>query len=187
MAREQERAELHRTIWQIANDLRGSVDGWDFKNYVLGILFYRFISENITKYINEEEAKAGNTNFNYADISDADAELGRAVTVAEKGFYILPSQLFVNVRKRAASDPDLNETLSEVFNAIDNSAKGADSEDDMKGLLNCQNSMCQVFAEQTAVLQLADEDFMEKFAESPEYAEALAAFKKRFDAEHGRE
>ena len=61
MAREQERAELHRTIWQIANDLRGSVDGWDFKNYVLGILFYRFISENITKYINEEEAKAGNT------------------------------------------------------------------------------------------------------------------------------
>ena len=136
MAREQERAELHRTIWQIANDLRGSVDGWDFKNYVLGILFYRFISENITKYINEEEAKAGNTNFNYADISDADAELGRAVTVAEKGFYILPSQLFVNVRKRAASDPDLNETLSEVFNAIENSAKGADSEDDMKGLFD---------------------------------------------------
>lgn len=136
MAREQERAELHRTIWQIANDLRGSVDGWDFKNYVLGILFYRFISENITKYINEEEAKAGNTNFNYADISDADAELGRAVTVAEKGFYILPSQLFVNVRKRAASDPDLNETLSAVFNAIENSAKGADSEDDMKGLFD---------------------------------------------------
>lgn len=136
MAREQERAELHRTIWQIANDLRGSVDGWDFKNYVLGILFYRFISENITKYINEEEAKAGNTNFNYADISDADAELGRAVTVAEKGFYILPSQLFLNVRKRAASDPDLNETLSEVFNAIENSAKGADSEDDMKGLFD---------------------------------------------------
>lgn len=136
MAREQERAELHRTIWQIANDLRGSVDGWDFKNYVLGILFYRFISENITKYINEEEAKAGNTNFNYADISDADAELGRAVTVAEKGFYILPSQLFVNVRKRSASDPDLNETLSEVFNAIENSAKGADSEDDMKGLFD---------------------------------------------------
>ncbi len=136
MAREQERAELHRTIWQIANDLRGSVDGWDFKNYVLGILFYRFISENITKYINEEEAKAGNTNFNYADISDADAELGRAVTVAEKGFYILPSQLFVNVRKRAASDQDLNETLSEVFNEIENSAKGADSEDDMKGLFD---------------------------------------------------
>ncbi len=60
MAREQERAELHRTIWQIANDLRGSVDGWDFKNYVLGMLFYRFISENITAYINAEEHRAGN-------------------------------------------------------------------------------------------------------------------------------
>ena len=136
MAREQERAELHRTIWQIANDLRGSVDGWDFKNYVLGILFYRFISENITKYINEEEAKAGNTGFNYADISDADAELGREVTVSEKGFYILPSELLVNVRKRAAFDPNLNETLSAVFNAIENSAKGAESEDDMKGLFD---------------------------------------------------
>lgn len=136
MAREQERAELHRTIWQIANDLRGSVDGWDFKNYVLGILFYRFISENITKYINEEEAKAGNTGFNYADISDADAELGREVTVSEKGFYILPSELFVNVRKRAAFDPNLNETLSAIFNAIENSAKGAESEDDMKGLFD---------------------------------------------------
>ena len=136
MAREQERAELHRTIWQIANDLRGSVDGWDFKNYVLGILFYRFISENITKYINEEEAKAGNPGFNYADISDADAELGRAVTVSEKGFYILPSELFVNVRKRAAFDPNLNETLSAIFNAIENSAKGAESEDDMKGLFD---------------------------------------------------
>lgn len=136
MAREQERAELHRTIWQIANDLRGSVDGWDFKNYVLGILFYRFISENITKYINEEEAKAGNPGFNYADISDADAELGRAVTVSEKGFYILPSELFVNVRKRAAFDPNLNETLNAIFNAIENSAKGAESEDDMKGLFD---------------------------------------------------
>lgn len=136
MAREQERAELHRTIWQIANDLRGSVDGWDFKNYVLGILFYRFISENITKYINEEEAKAGNQGFNYADISDADAELGRAVTVSEKGFYILPSELFVNVRKRAAFDPNLNETLNAIFNAIENSAKGAESEDDMKGLFD---------------------------------------------------
>ena len=136
MAREQERAELHRTIWQIANDLRGSVDGWDFKNYVLGILFYRFISENITKYINEEEAKAGNPGFNYADISDADAELGRAVTVSEKGFYILPSELFVNVRKRATFDPNLNETLSAIFNAIENSAKGAESEDDMKGLFD---------------------------------------------------
>ena len=134
MAREQERAELHRTIWQIANDLRGSVDGWDFKNYVLGMLFYRFISENITAFINAEEHRAGNVDFDYAECSDEQAEFGREVTVQERGFYILPSQLFGNVRKRAAADPNLNETLNNIFQAIENSAKGAASEDDMKGL-----------------------------------------------------
>ena len=134
MAREQERAELHRTIWQIANDLRGSVDGWDFKNYVLGMLFYRFISENITAFINAEEHRAGNVDFDYAKCSDEQAEFGREVTVQERGFYILPSQLFGNVRKRAAADPNLNETLNNIFHAIENSAKGAASEDDMKGL-----------------------------------------------------
>lgn len=134
MAREQERAELHRTIWQIANDLRGSVDGWDFKNYVLGMLFYRFISENITAFINAEEQRAGNADFDYAECSDEQAEFGREVTVQERGFYILPSQLFGNVRKRAAADPNLNETLNNIFHAIENSAKGAASEDDMKGL-----------------------------------------------------
>ena len=72
--KEQERAELHRTIWGIANNLRGSVDGWDFKQYVLGMLFYRFISENLTNYINNDEHKAGNTSFDYADISDEQAE-----------------------------------------------------------------------------------------------------------------
>jgi len=86
MAREQERAELHRTIWQIANNLRGSVDGWDFKNYVLGMLFYRFISENITTFINAEEYRAGNANFDYAECSDEQAEFGREVTVQERGF-----------------------------------------------------------------------------------------------------
>ena len=134
MAREQERAELHRTIWQIANDLRGSVDGWDFKNYVLGMLFYRFISENITAFINAEEHRAGNADFDYAECSDEQAEFGREVTVQERGFYILPSQLFGNVRKRAAADPNLNETLNNIFHAIEISAKGAASEDDMKGL-----------------------------------------------------
>lgn len=134
MAREQERAELHRTIWQIANDLRGSVDGWDFKNYVLGMLFYRFISENITAFINAEEHRAGNADFDYAECSDEQAEFGREVTVQERGFYILPSQLFGNVRKHAAADPNLNETLNNIFHAIENSAKGAASEDDMKGL-----------------------------------------------------
>lgn len=134
MAREQERAELHRTIWQIANELRGSVDGWDFKNYVLGMLFYRFISENLTAFINAEEERAGNTGFDYAACSDQQAEIGRKNTIVERGFYILPSQLFGNVRKRAAADPNLNETLSSIFHAIENSAKGAASEDDMKGL-----------------------------------------------------
>lgn len=136
MAREQERDELHRTIWQIANDLRGSVDGWDFKTYVLGMLFYRFISENLTSYINKEEHRTGNKKFNYTDISDKDAELGRNDTVKEKGFYILPSELFVNVRKKAKTDENLNETLSRVFKNIENSAKGTDSEDDLKGLFD---------------------------------------------------
>jgi len=136
MTREQERDELHRTIWQIANDLRGSVDGWDFKSYVLGMLFYRFISENLTSYINKEEQRTGNKNFDYAAISDKDAELGRVDTIKEKGFYILPSELFVNVRKKAKTDENLNETLSRVFKNIENSAKGTDSEDDLKGLFD---------------------------------------------------
>jgi len=136
MTREQERDELHRTIWQIANDLRGSVDGWDFKTYVLGMLFYRFISENLTSYLNKEEQRTGHKNFNYADIADKDAELGRADTVKEKGFYILPSELFVNVRKKAKSDEKLNETLSRVFKNIEHSAKGTESEDDLKGLFD---------------------------------------------------
>ena len=136
MTKEQERDELHRTIWQIANDLRGSVDGWDFKAYVLGILFYRFISENLTKYLNEEERRTGNIGFDYTKLTDQDAERGRADTIIEKGFYILPSELFCNVRKNAKNDPNLNETLERVFNNIENSAKGFDSESDLKGLFD---------------------------------------------------
>jgi len=136
MTKEQERDELHRTIWQIANDLRGSVDGWDFKSYVLGMLFYRFISENLTSYINKEEQRTGNKDFDYTKIADKDAEFGRADTVKEKGFYILPSGLFVNVRRNAKNDANLNETLSNVFKNIENSAKGTVSEDDLKGLFD---------------------------------------------------
>ena len=134
--KESQRAELHKTIWRIANDLRGSVDGWDFKSYVLGILFYRFISENLTAYINSGERKAGQADFDYAVLPDAQAEFGRKETVAEKGFYILPSELFANVRKHAASDDNLNETLERVFSHIEGSALGADSEDDLKGLFD---------------------------------------------------
>lgn len=136
MTREHERAELHRAIWQIANDLRGSVDGWDFKQYVLGMLFYRFISENLASYINADERRAGKKDFDYAVLSDKEAEFGRADTVKEKGFYILPSELFMNVRNRARTDANLNETLAVSFRNIEGSAKGADSEDDLKGLFD---------------------------------------------------
>ena len=132
--REAERAELHKTIWRIANDLRGSVDGWDFKTYVLGMLFYRFISENLTSYLNEQESKTGSTDFDYATLSDEDAEFGREETVKEKGFYILPSELFANMRKQARLDANLNETLSRVFADIEGSATGSESENDIKGL-----------------------------------------------------
>lgn len=136
MSKEQERDELHRAIWQIANDLRGSVDGWDFKSYVLGMLFYRFISENLVSHINRVEWETGTADFNYAKISDKDAEFGRTDTVHEKGFYILPSELFQNVQQNAKSNADLNETLREVFKNIEASAKGTDSEDDVKGLFD---------------------------------------------------
>src|SRR5690625_3017724 len=131
-----QRAELHKTIWRVANDLRGSVDGWDFKSYVLGLLFYRFISENLTEYLNRLELEAGETEFNYAELSDEDAEFGREWTVSDKGFFILPSELFANVRARAKTDENLNETLEAVFKNIEGSAVGTDSEDDLKGLFD---------------------------------------------------
>lgn len=134
--KESQRAELHKTIWRIANALRGSVDGWDFKTYVLGILFYRFISENITAYLNEQERKAGDKEFEYATLSDKQARRGRDETVKEKGFYILPSHLFANVRKKARDDANLNESLSKVFKDIEASSLGTDSEDDFKGLFD---------------------------------------------------
>ena len=134
--KEQERAELHRTIWAIANDLRGSVDGWDFKQYVLGILFYRYISENLTNYINKGEVEAGTPDFNYVDLSDEDAIVAKEDLIATKGFFILPSELFVNVRKRADKDENLNVTLDTIFKNIENSANGTESENDLKGLFD---------------------------------------------------
>jgi type I restriction enzyme M protein len=134
--KEIERAELHKTIWRIANDLRGSIDGWDFKSYVLGMLFYRFISENLASYLNEQERRAGAPDFDYAALSDAKAEFGRAETVKEKGFYILPSELFGNVHASARTNTNLNETLSHIFAAIEGSATGTESEDDFKGLFD---------------------------------------------------
>ncbi|MDE0573737.1 type I restriction-modification system subunit M [Demequina sp. B12] len=133
---EAQRTELHKTIWRIANDLRGSVDGWDFKTYVLGMLFYRFISENLTAYLNRGEHAVGDTSFDYAHLDDAQAEFGREETVREKGFYILPSELFQNVRRNAPHDPNLNETLESIFKDIEGSALGHDSEGDLKGLFD---------------------------------------------------
>ena len=134
--KETERGDLHKIIWRIANDLRGSVDGWDFKTYVLGMLFYRFISENLTGYLNEQECRAGHPDFDYVALNDEDAEFGRTETVKEKGFYIPPSALFASVRARARQDPNLNETLSRIFADIERSANGSDAEDDMKGLFD---------------------------------------------------
>ena len=130
MEMEQERVELHRTIWQIANDLHSSADGWDFKQYILGTLFYRFISENLTSYINNKSKKG----FDYTKLSDKDAEFYRKDTIKEKGFYIPPSELFVNVLKNA--NTNLNESLTTIFCGIENSAKGTKSEGNLKGLFD---------------------------------------------------
>lgn len=134
--KEQERDELHRAIWAIADELRGAVDGWDFKNYVLGTMFYRYISENLCNYINSGEIEAGNTDFDYAKMSDEEAEEAREGLVEEKGFFILPSELFCNVRSKAADDENLNETLEQVFRNIEESAKGSESESDFEGLFD---------------------------------------------------
>ena len=135
--KDQERAELHRTIWNAATELvhGGAVAPVDFKQYMFGMLFYRFISESITNYINENERLLpGNENFDYTILTDEEAERGRKETVIEKGFYILPSELFVNVRAKAKDDDNLNVKLANIFRNIENSAKGTSSEDDMKGL-----------------------------------------------------
>lgn len=134
--KEQERDELHRAIWAIADELRGAVDGWDFKNYVLGTMFYRYISENITNYINKGEIEAGNVDFDYAKMNDAEAEEARKGLIEEKGFFILPSELFCNVRNNAENNENLNETLKNVFIHIEESAKGSDSESNFAGLLD---------------------------------------------------
>ena len=130
-----QRAELHRKIWAIADNVRGAVDGWDFKQYILGILFYRFISENITEFFNAAEREVGDLDFNYADISDEEAEKDfRPNTVEDKGFFILPSQLFENVVKTALDNENLNTDLANIFKAIEGSAVGFASEDAIKGL-----------------------------------------------------
>ena len=136
--KDQERDELFRRIYKIATDLvhAGHVAEWDFKSYVLGTMFYRYISENFTAYINEGEHAAGNKDFDYAKMADADAEPAREDLVQEKGFFILPSELFCNVLARADKDDNLNETLERVFNHIESSAASGDAENDFAGLFD---------------------------------------------------
>ena len=136
LKKEQEREELHRAIWAIADELRGAVDGWDFKNYVLGTMFYRYISENLANYINEGEIAAGNIGFDYEKMSDKDAEEAREDLIRSKGFFILPSELFSNILKRAAKDENLNETLERIFIHIEESARGSESENSFAGLFD---------------------------------------------------
>lgn len=126
----QQREELQAKIWKIANEVRGAVDGWDFKQFVLGTLFYRFISENFTNYI-----EAGDNSVNYADIPDDNIpdDIKREA-VKTKGYFIYPSQLFCNVQKTAATNPNLNTDLKNIFDAIENSANGTASEKNLKGL-----------------------------------------------------
>ena len=153
--REKEREEVHRAIWAIADELRGAVDGWDFKNYVLGTMFYRYISENLTAYINAGEHEAGDTSFDYTQLSDEAAMEARDDLVQEKGFFILPSELFCNVLVKAvkgetweAEEEDpvthekkkkviyLNEKLEQIFRNIVESAKGSESESSFEGLFD---------------------------------------------------
>ena len=132
-----ERAELHRTIWRIANDLRGAVDGWDFKQYVLGMMFYRFISENLTEYITYEEQEAGAKGFDYAQIDDLEIDLDVVQEIVkERGFFLYPSQLFENVYAQARTDENLNETLETVFQEVEKSTKNTQSERNFSGLFD---------------------------------------------------
>lgn len=134
--KEQERAELHRSIWNIANDLRGSVDGWDFKQYVLGVMFYRYISENLANYINKIQHEANDVNFDYAKLSDEESLSARDFIIKQKGFFIKPSELFCNILKNADTDDNLNVSLDTIFKNIEHSAIGTESENDLKGLFD---------------------------------------------------
>ena len=130
MTSNEQRAALQRQIWAIANDVRGAVDGWDFKQYVLGTLFYRFISENFASYI-----EAGDDSINYAALPDSviTPEI-KEDAIKTKGYFIRPSDLFVNVAKNANSNDSLNTDLAHIFADIEASASGYPSERDIKGL-----------------------------------------------------
>lgn len=128
------KTELFKKLWSLATKLRGQIDGWDFKQYILGFMFYRYISENFTKYINNIETEVLDSNFKYENQKDEDIESGRENLVNDKGFFIKPSQLFSNVYKNAKNDENLNITLAEIFKDIESSTIGNPSEETFKGL-----------------------------------------------------
>ena len=135
-----ERAELQAAIWKIANDVRGPVEGWDFKQFVLGTLFYRFISENFVAYV-----EAGDPEIDYASMPDNNiTEEVRKIATRSKGYFIYPSQLFSNVLKGAYRNQNLNTELTTIFRAIERSAQGYDSEDNIKGLFADVLQRCSV-------------------------------------------
>lgn len=140
IVRSNERDELHKSIWSIAEKLRGSVDSWDFKTYVLGTMFYRYVSEALTEFINQGEWDAGNEGFDYAKISDEEAIAAgdnlEADLIASKGYFILPSELFCNVVAQADKNDDLNETLHQAFSHIEASAKKGESAKAFDGLFS---------------------------------------------------
>ena len=138
MNNKKEREELHKVIWKAATDFvhGGKVAAWDFKEYFLGIMFYRFISENIEHYVDENQHKAGLLDFSYRNISDEEALFGKTQILDEKGLFILPSELFCNVRKNAKNNDNLNVIISNVFDNIEASARGTSSENDVKGLFD---------------------------------------------------
>lgn len=165
MTSTQQRAALQSQIWKIANDVRGAVDGWDFKQYVLGTLFYRFISENFTDYI-----EGGDASVKYATMNDEDPLIAAAKddAIKTKGYFIYPSQLFANVAANAHTNESLNTDLANIFTAIESSASGYDSENDIKGLFadfnttsNCLgNTVKDKSSRLAAVLKgVADLDF----------------------------
>ena len=126
--KESQRAALHKAIWGIADEVRGAVDGWDFKMYILGFLFYRFISEDLAKFVDAGEHESGDLDFSYAALNDDEAYEARDGIIEEKGYFLLPSELFANVATRCDRDPDLNETLKSIFDHIEGSSIGTRSE-----------------------------------------------------------
>lgn len=133
-------AALHKQLENIADEVRGQVDGWDLKGYVLGILFYRYISERIADYVNDNQAQAGEADFDYASTDDAVAEAARETLVQELGYYIPPSKLFRNMvdydRPKDKQNPNLNVDLANIFASIEASTVGTGSESDFEGLFS---------------------------------------------------